>query len=185
MLIGGGALVYAECAAQTPEQQQLWNAQRAQSLADQQLRAQQLEHDRAARKADPMGWARTLNPMSSGGWEFRAVASDGSWAAYSTSHQMKRSGKTVVMWLREEYAEPQQGTNGPYLSLVEKAQYDCAKEQERALILVYYSANNIQGSEETEEADIKTAPWNAIVPGTRAETNFLWACNLSKRTAGN
>ena len=109
-----------------------------------------------------------------------AVANDGSWAAYTTDHQMKRAGKTVTVWLRQEYAEPQMNGSGRYMSVVEKAQYDCAKEQSRPLLVIYYSSNNIQGSEQTEEADTKTAAWNAIVPGTRDEFNFLWACGSAK-----
>ncbi len=170
--------------AQTPEQQQLWDAQRAQSLIDEKKKAEQLAQDRAQRKADPMAWVRTLNPMTAGGWEFRAVANDGSWAAYTTTHQLKRSGKTVTIWLRHEYAEPQATGDHRYLSVVEKAQYDCAKQQERPLLVIYYSANNVQGQEETEQADPKTAEWNAIVPGTRDETNFMWACAADKASHG-
>jgi hypothetical protein len=121
--------------------------------------------------------------MTNGGWEFRAVANDGSWAAYTTSHQMQRTGKKVTIWLRHEYAEPQATDDHHYLSVVEKAQYDCGKQQERPLLVIYYSGNNLLGSEETEQADPKVAEWNPIVPGTRDETNFLWACNLDK-TAG-
>jgi hypothetical protein len=166
--------------AQTPEQQQLWDAQRRQMLADEQKKNEELLKEREQRKADPMAWVRTLNPMTDGGWEFRAVANDGSWAAYTTSHQMQRSGKKVTIWLRHEYAEPQATDDHRYLSVVEKAQYDCAKQQERPLLVIYYSGNNLLGSEETEQADPKVAEWNPIVPGTRDETNFLWACNLDQ-----
>ena len=166
--------------AQTPEQQQLWDAQRAERLAGDKVTAERLAQERAARRADPMAWVRTLNPMTAGGWEFRAVANDGSWADYTTTHQMKRSSKSVTVWLRQEYAEVQAGSTTPYLSIVEKVEYDCVKEQERPLLVVYYSNNNIQGSEQTEEADLKTATWNAIVPGTRDEYNFLWACKAPK-----
>jgi len=178
--IGAGLLASFSSAGQTPEQAQIWEAQRAQALADERTKAERLTRDREARKADPMGWVRTLNPMTAGGWEFRAVASDGSWAAYSTNHQMKRGGQLVTVWLRQEYAEPQAGNNGKYSSVVEKIQYDCAKERARALIIIYYADNNIQGSEQSEEADTKTATWNAIVPGTRDEFNFLWACMTGK-----
>ena len=123
-----------------------------------------------------MGWVRTLDPMSAGGWEFRAVAKDGSWAAYASKHQMKRAGQLVTVWLRQEYAEPQQANSGRYLSVVEKAQYDCAKQQVRALLVIYYPANNLAGSDQTEEADAKKIPWNPIVPGTRDEFNYEWAC---------
>ncbi len=179
-LVAAGLLNAHDSAGQTPEQQQLWDAQRAQALAAEKAEQERVARDRAARKADPMAWLRTLNPMTAGGWEFRALASDGAWAAYSTTHQMKRSGKTVTVWLRQEYAEPQMNNDAPYLSVVEKAQYDCVKEQERPLLMIYYSSNNIQGTEHTEEADPKSAPWNAIVPGTRAESNFLWACSQDK-----
>ena len=63
-----------------------------------------------------------------------------------------------------------------YMSVVEKVQYNCAKHLQRPLLVIYYSKNNIQGGEQTEEADPKEAPWNAIVPGARDEYNFSWAC---------
>jgi hypothetical protein len=186
-LVAAGLFASLDSDAQTPEQQQLWDAQRAQAAAVERTKEEHLARDRAARKADPMAWVRTLNPMSAGGWEFRAVANDGSWAAFSTNHQMTRSGKTVTVWLRQEYAEPQTsaGNSSHYLSVVVKTQYDCAKEQTRPLLVIYYADNNIQGSEQTEEADTKTAAWDAIVPGTRDESNFLWACGAAKSAARN
>jgi hypothetical protein len=86
---------------------------------------------------------------------------------------------------RMEYAEPQTGNSGRYLSLVQKIQYDCEKERDRALLVVYYTENNIQGGEQTEESDEKQAPWNAIVPGTRDEFNYAWACDAAKSGAKN
>jgi hypothetical protein len=169
--------------SQTPEQQQMWDAQRVQMLAVEQKKNEQLQKERDQRRADPMAWVRTLNPMATGGWEFRAVASDGSWAAYTTPHQMQRSGKKVTIWLRHEYAEGQSTGDHRYMSVVEKAQYDCAKQVERPLLVIYYSGNNLQGSEETEQADPKSAEWNPIVPGTRDETNFVWACGADKAAA--
>jgi hypothetical protein len=121
--------------------------------------------------------------MTNGGWEFRSVASDGSWAVFSSTHQFKRSGQIVTVWMRQEYAEPQIGDGGPYMSAVQKTQYDCKKQQSRDLLIVYYSANNIQGNQQTDEADPKHAPWNAIVPGTRDESNFLWACGQDRAGA--
>jgi len=171
-----------DCFAQTPEQTQIWEAQRAERQAEEKLRQERLAREREARKADPMAWVKTLSPMSAGGWEFRAVASDGSWASYSSTHQIKHSGKLTSVWLRQEFAEPQTGSAGKYLSVVQNVQYDCAKEKARTLLVVYYSENNIQGGEQTEEADPK-APWAAIVPGTRDEFNFLWACSAG-RAAG-
>jgi hypothetical protein len=170
----GGAM---PSSAQTPDDQKAWDAQRAQALADQKIRAEQLEKNRAARRADPMAWVRTLDPMEAGGWEFRTVASDGSSASYTTTHQMKRSGKTVTIWLRQEFAEAQVDPNGDqYLSLVQKVEYDCNKEQARPLLIIYYAANNIKGSAQTEQADPKQSPWTPIVPGTLGELNLQWAC---------
>jgi hypothetical protein len=175
------ALSYAACVlGQTPDQEKSWAADRERAAALEKAKAEQLARERAARKADPMAWVRTLDPMTSGGWEFRSVATDGSWAIFSSTHQLKRSGQVVTVWMRNEYAEPQLGEGGPYLSAVEKAQYDCKKEQSRILLVIYYAANNIQGSEQTEEADGKNAPWNPIVPGTRDESNFLWACSQTR-----
>ena len=167
----------ALCAAQTPEQQKMWDAQRVQAQADAKARADKLAAQRAARKADPMAWVRTLNPLTAGGWQFRSVASDGSWASFSTEHQLKRSGHLVTAWLRQEYPEPQRSSSGGiYLSYVEKIQYDCAKEQARALLIIYYSENNITGSEESDVTDVKQAVWVPIVPGTPAENLYQWAC---------
>ncbi len=171
----------APSVGQTPEQEKTWEAERARALAEAKIKAERLAQERQARSADPMGWVRTLDPMTSGGWEFRAVDNRASWATFSSSHQLKRSGQVVTVWLRQEYAEPQTGNTGSYLSEVEKVQYDCKKEQTRDLLAVYYVANNVQGSQQTEESDPKNTPWNAIVPGTREETTFLWACGPAKR----
>jgi len=168
--------------AQTPEQQQMWDAQRAQAGAAAKAKAEQLAQQRAARKADPMAWVRTLNPMAIGGWEFRGVATDGSWASYSTDHQMKRSGHTVTLWLRQEYPEAQRDSAGdPYLSNVEKVEFDCGKDRQRLLMVVYYSENNISGSQQEEENDPKNAPWQAVIPGTQSESVFQWVCSGSHR----
>ena len=176
-LAGVCLLQSAICAAQTPEQQKMWEAQHAQAQADEKAKAEKLAAQRAARKADPMGWVRTLDPLTAGGWQFRSVAPDGSWASFSTEHQLKRSGKLVTAWLRQEYPEPQRSNNGNvYLSYVEKIQYDCANERARALLLIYYSDNNIMGSEESEATDVKEAVWVPIVPGTPGENVYQWAC---------
>ena len=184
-VIGTSFFASADSAGQTPAQAEMWEQQRSQALADGQARATQLSREREARRADPMAWVRTLDPMAAGGWEFRAVAADGSWATYSTTHQMKRVGSQVTVWLRQEYAEPQAGGSGKYLSVVEKIQYDCTKARARPLLIIYYAGNNIQGSEQSEEVDAKTAVWNAIVPGTRDEFNYLWACGAGKSPAAN
>ena len=166
--------------AQTPEQTKMWEAQRAQTQADEKAKVERLAAQRAARKADPMAWVRTLNPMTDGGWQFRAVAPDGSWASFSTEHQMKRSGHLITVWLREEYPEPQRGSGGDiYYSYVEKIQYDCANERARALLIIYYSENNIGGSETSEATDVKQAVWVPIVPGTHSESVYQWACNVA------
>jgi hypothetical protein len=163
--------------AQTPEQSKLWEAQRVQAQADEKMKVERLAAQRAARKADPMSWVNTLNPMTAGGWEFRGVAPDGSWASYSTDHQMKRSGHLVTVWLREEYPEPQRNAGGDiYFSFVEKIQYDCANERARALLIIYYSENNISGTQTSEETDAKQAAWVPIVPGTQSENVYQWTC---------
>jgi hypothetical protein len=187
MALGVAVLGYAlPCEAQTPEQEKLWESQRIAAAAAAKARAEQLERERAARKADPMAWVATLDPMTSGGWEFRSVANDGSWAAYGTEHQMKRSGKTVTVWLREEFAEAQHDANGDaYLSVVQKTDYDCAKDQARPMLVIYYSENNLKGGTDTEEADPKQAPWTPVIPGTLAESNLQWACALDKHHSGH
>src|SRR5271169_5193180 len=157
-LAGVCLLQSAFCCAQTPEQQKMWDAQRAQAQADEKAKAEKLAAQRAARKADPMSWVRTLNPLTAGGWQFRSVAPDGSWASFSTEHQLKRSGHLVTAWLRQEYPEPQRSSSGNiYFSYVEKIQYDCKDERARALLIIYYSENNISGSEESDATDIKEA----------------------------
>ncbi len=159
----------------------MWEAERVQTLADQKVKAEQLAAQRAARKADPMGWVRTLDPMSAGGWTFRAVGAEGTWATFSTEHQLKRSGHIVTVWLRQEFPEPQKNPDGDfYSSDVERLQYDCTKEQARALIVIYYSGNNLAGSQQTDEADIKHLPWEPIVPGTESELMFHWACGAAQ-----
>ena len=167
--------------AQTPEQTKMWEAQRAQAQEESKAKAERLAAQRAARKADPMAWVGTLNPMTAGGWQFRGVAPDGSWASFSTDHQMKRSGRLITVWLREEYPEPQRNGGGDiYFSYVEKIQYDCANERARALLIIYYSENNIAGSQTSEATDVKQAAWLPIVPGTQSESVYQWACGAAK-----
>src|SRR3984885_1443620 len=166
--------------AQTPEQTKMWEAQRAQTQADEKAKVERLAAQRAARKADPIAGVRTMNPMTDGGWQFRAVAPDGSWASFSTEHQMKRSGHLITVWLREEYPEPQRNSGGDiYFSYVEKIQYDCGNERARALLIIYYSENNISGSETREATDVKQAAWVPIVPGTQSESVYQWACEIA------
>jgi hypothetical protein len=171
------ALLSVRAIAQTPEQEKLWEAQRAQKQADDKAKAELLLKQRELRKADPMAWVRTLNPIESGGWQFRTVAPDGSWAAFSTDHQMKRAGHLVTVWLRQEYAEAQRTDDGDvYFSNVEKIQYDCAKERGRPVSVIYYAENNIGGSQHSEEMDPKITAWNDIVPGTQSDSLYQWAC---------
>jgi len=181
-LAAGACLLHTAVGiAQTPEQAKMWEAQRAQAQEEAKAKAERLAAQRAARKADPMAWVGTLNPMAAGGWQFRGVASDGSWASFSTDHQMKRSGHLVTVWLREEYPEPQRNGGGDiYFSYVEKIQYDCANERARALLIIYYSENNIAGSQTSEATDVKQAAWLPIVPGTQSESVYQWACEAAK-----
>ena len=150
---------------------------RARGGPPRKIKAEQLARERAARRADPMAWVRTLDPMSERRLGIsQRRQSDGSWAIFSSTHQFKRSGQVVTVWLRHEYAEPQLGNAGPYLSEVEKAQYDCKKEQARDLLAVYYAANNVQGSQQTEEADRRTRPGTRSCRARARRRTFLWAC---------
>ena len=169
---------------QTPEQEKMWAAQRAQKQADDKARAEQLAREREARRADPMAWVRTLDPLSDGGWGFRAVGSDGSWAYFSTDHQLKRSGHTVTAWLRQEFPEPKHNSTGDaYSSAVERVQYDCGKERSRVLLIIYYAGNNLSGSQQSEESDPKQTDWDPIVPGTQSESIFRFTCGAGSAGA--
>jgi hypothetical protein len=176
-LVAVGVMHYSTVVGQTPEEQKQWEVQRAQMQAEAKAKADLLARQRAARQADPMAWVRTLDPMSAGGWVFKAVASDGSWAMFSTDHQLKRSGHQVTAWVRQEFPEAQQSPAGDtYMSDVQKVQYDCTKSQARVLLIIYYTANNLAGGQQSEQSDPKQAPWDAIVPGTQSESAFHWTC---------
>jgi hypothetical protein len=179
-LVAAGLLHHSIVAAQTPEQEKLWQVQRAQAQADEKAKAEQLARQREARRADPMAWVRTLDPMTPGGWAFRAVGADGSWATFSTDHQLKRSGSLVTEWLRQEFPEPQRSAAGEvFLSDVEKVQYDCGKALARVLLVIYYTENNLAGGQQSEQADPKQVEWDPVVPGTQSEYIFQWTCGGS------
>jgi hypothetical protein len=170
-------LHHSTVVGQTPEQEKMWETQRARTQAEEKIKAEKLAKEREARRADPMAWVRTLDPMSPGGWVFKAVGADGSWATFSTDHQLKRSGHLVTAWLRQEYPEPHRSTTGDvYLSDVEKVQYDCAKERARVVLIIYYAENNLAGNQRTEDADPKQIDWDPVVPGTQSESIFHWTC---------
>jgi len=178
-LIAAGAMHHSTVFGQTPEEQKLWDAQRAQQKVEAKAKADLLAQQRASRRADPMSWVRTLDPLPAGGWVFKAVAFDGSWATYSTDHQFKRSGHQVTAWVRQEFPEALHDPGGDgYLSNVEKVLYDCTKSQAKVLLIVYYTGNNLTGSEQTQTSDPKEAPWDPIVPGTQSEAAFHWACGV-------
>jgi hypothetical protein len=184
VLVAASVMHNSTVVGQTPEQQKMWEAQRAQTQADEKAKAERLATQREVRRADPMAWVRTLDPMSPGGWVFRTVGADGSWATFSTEHQLTRSGHLVTAWLRQEYPEPQRSAAGDvYLSDVEKVQYDCAKERARVLLAIYYAENNLAGSQKSEEADPKQVQWDPIVPGTQSEFIFHWACGAGSSGA--
>ena len=179
-VLAAGLTYSSASVAQTPEQTKMWEAERAQAQAEEKIRSERLARELEARRADPMAWVHTLDPMSSGGWVFRAVAADGSWATFSTEHQLKRSGRLVTSWLRREYPEAHRSSAGDlYSSEVEKVQYDCAKERARVLLTIYYTENNLAGSQQSEAADPKLAEWESIVPGTQGETDFRWNCGAA------
>jgi hypothetical protein len=180
LLLAAGAAQPAR--AQTPDQQAAWEVERAHQLAEQRARAERLAQERAARQADVMGWVRTLDPMSSGGWDFRAAAGDASWAAFTTDHQLQRSGSVVTLWLRQEFAEPQTDAHGgTYRSFVQRLEFDCDKDRLRPRRLIYYAENNLRGATQSLDMDPKSTPWGSIVPGTLDETNYQWACNTKRR----
>jgi hypothetical protein len=184
VLVAASVMHNSTVVGQTPEQEKMWQAQRAQTQADEKAKAERLATQREVRRADPMAWVRTLDPMSTGGWVFRTVGADGSWATFSTEHQLKRSGHLVTAWLRQEYAEPQRSAAGDvHLSDVEKVQYDCAKERARVLLAIYYAENNLAGSQQSEETDPKQVEWDPIVPGTQSESIFHWACGAGSSGA--
>jgi hypothetical protein len=169
---------------QTPEQEKLWEAQRVQRQAEEKVQAELLAKQRQARRTDPMSWVRTLDPMSPGGWSFKAVGADGSWATFTTLHQLKRSGHLVTAWLRQEYPEAQRNPAGDmYASNVEKVQYDCGKERARVLLIIYYAQNNLAGNQQSDEADPKQVEWDPIVPGTQSEIMYHWACGIGSAGA--
>jgi hypothetical protein len=184
LLVATCILQHSIAVGQTPEQQKMWDEQRAATQAEDKIKAERLAKQREVRRADPMAWVHTLDPMSAGGWVFRTVGADGSWATFSTEHQFKRSGHLVTAWLRQEYAEPHRSATGDvYLSDVEKVQYDCAKEHARVILTVYYAENNLAGSQQTEAADPKQIDWDPIVPGTRSEEIFRWTCGAASTGA--
>ena len=183
-LLAAGAMHYSIVAGQPPEEQKQWEAQRAQMQVDAKAKADLLAQQRAARRADPMSWVRTLDPMSAGGWVFKTVAPDGSWATYSSDHQIKRAGHLVTAWVRQEFPEAAHDPSGDaYMSSVEQVQYDCKKSQAKVLLIVYYGGNNLTGSQQSQASDPKEAPSDPIVPGTQSEAAFHWAC--SSASAGS
>ena len=64
--VAAGAIHHSSAMAQTPEQQQMWDAQRAQAQADERAKAERLAKQRETPRTDPMAWVRTLDPMSLG-----------------------------------------------------------------------------------------------------------------------
>ena len=94
LVIGGAQGLAQRVGAQTPEQAKLWEEQRAQAQAEAKVRAERAAQLREQRRADPMSWARTLNPMTAGGWQSRHRADEWSprirgWKSFYAIHEYR------------------------------------------------------------------------------------------------
>jgi Surface-adhesin protein E len=135
-----------------------------------------LQAARKARQADPLAWAKSLNPLPQGGWKLVYVASDGSEAIFTTSDQEVREGKYVTIWMRAEYGDNQYAQSGGNLSTVEKDQFDCSSARVRMFSVSQFPENNLQGTPETHEQSRSIAPWTAIIPGSGEEDIWRYVC---------
>ncbi|MHB8406417.1 MAG: surface-adhesin E family protein [Gammaproteobacteria bacterium] len=135
-----------------------------------------LQAAREARQANPLAWAKSLNPLPRGGWKLIYVASDGSEATFVSSDQEVREGKYVTIWMRYEFGDNQYAQSGGHLSSVEKDQYDCASARVRLLSVSRFPENNLKGTAETYEQSRSTAPWTAIIPGSGEEDIWRYVC---------
>src|SRR5260370_20912131 len=88
VLIAAFVMHYSAVVGQTPEQQKMWDAQRAQTQADEKVKADLLAGQRAARRADPRSRGRTPHPMSPPGLGLRAVRPDRTRPACQTGSSM-------------------------------------------------------------------------------------------------
>jgi len=156
----------------------------AKMRAEEKSQADELAAAREKRKAEPMSWVNTLDPLPQGGWQFRFVAGDGSATVFSSSHQRSRVGAIVTVWFRYEHAEPIMNAHSfTYMSNVEKTQFDCANARTRLLSATYYAENNLAGKSENVEQDPNTISWRSIAPGSGYEVNIVWACGAIKSVA--
>lgn len=135
-----------------------------------------LQAAREARQANPLAWAKSLDPLPQGGWKLVYVG--GSEAIFATSDQEVREGKYVTIWMRYEFGDSQSTTysSGDYLSSVEKDQFDCASARERLFSVSWFPENNLQGKPETVEQPRSAAAWYAIIPGSGIEDIWRYVC---------
>jgi hypothetical protein len=153
----------------------------AEDLVDDKSAAAKLKREEAERKQqedDMKYWTNDLDPLPSGGWAFRHYADDWAWALYTSSHQRKRVGDVVTIWLRWEHRDAQVSGVGMirYHSYVEKDEFDCAGARIRIIAQTFYAERNLKGEPHSLDLNSKSAQWEAIIPGSQGEYNLQIAC---------
>jgi hypothetical protein len=133
------------------------------------------ETARQNRKANPLAWEQSLDPMPQGNWKLLFLANDGSMAIFVSSHQQSRSGTKLTVWFRTELGEAQDGT----MSFVEKDQFDCADARKRMLSVSKFPQSNLQGDAKSFDPDPSLVPWVSLSPGSVGEQLWQLLCGKS------
>jgi len=126
-------------------------------------------------------WAASLDKLSSGGWVFLLVSSDGTFAVFGSHRHATREGNVATIWLRFEYREEQVNGSETYKSLVERNKYDCVRMTSKEVSSTYYGENNLGSGGSSLTFDESKAAWTPAIPGTLGDELLDWACKSTPR----
>lgn len=119
-------------------------------------------------------WVKRLDLKGRMDWEWIETYPDR--VFFATRRDAQRNGDIVTMWMRIEYKDPQSPST--HRSALSRDDWDC-KEKRRATVgTFFFKWNNLQDDDpERSTALFKT--WEAIEPGTLAQTLLDFACTLT------
>jgi hypothetical protein len=119
-------------------------------------------------------WVKQLDLKGRMDWEWIETYPDR--VFFATRRGASRNGDIVTMWMRIEYKSPQSPST--HRSALSRDEWDC-KEKRRATVgTFFFKWNNLQDDDpERSTALFKT--WEAIEPGTVAQTLLEFACGMT------
>ncbi len=118
-------------------------------------------------------WVKQLTLKGTMDWEWIETYPDQ--VFFTTRQDARRDGDIVTMWMRIEYQQAR--SPGPHKSALSKDEWDCGQKRRANVGTFFFRWNNLE-DDDPEHANAMMRSWEAIEPGTLAQTLLEFACSI-------